>query len=139
MDQASAVLDDLLRRLMAVSSADAIFNRFAGDSISSCPPILRGQMTQLTNLDSLSVDSVVSVRSGVIVRILKGEDSVSVQCYGRRIGFPGHVADCVEFALRAPEFAIRDLPGDLDDAGKLTLIRRLIREGLVTTRQPFPA
>jgi hypothetical protein len=26
---------------------------------------------------------------------------------------------------------VRDLPGNLDDAGKLVLVRRLIREGLL--------
>ena len=34
-------------------------------------------------------------------------------------------------ALTTEQFRVRDLPGDLDDAGKLVLVRRLIREGLL--------
>jgi hypothetical protein len=29
----------------------------------------------------------------------------------------------------APDVRVADLPGDLDDAGKLVLVRRLVREG----------
>jgi hypothetical protein len=39
--------------------------------------------------------------------------------------------EAARFALETPEFVIEDLPGDLDNAGKLVLIRRLVREGMV--------
>jgi hypothetical protein len=57
--------------------------------------------------------------------------SVSVRHFGRKITFPLHVAPAVRFALSEESFAIRELPGDLDDPGKATLARRLIREGLL--------
>jgi len=50
---------------------------------------------------------------------------------GRKISFPWHASEAIRFALSHSEFVFRDLPGDLDDAGKLALVRRLIREGLV--------
>jgi hypothetical protein len=34
-------------------------------------------------------------------------------------------------ALGSPRFVVKDLPGDLDDAGKVVLVRRLVREGIV--------
>jgi hypothetical protein len=58
-------------------------------------------------------------------------ESVTIDCYGHKIWFPSHACDAVRFALSKHEFAIRDLPGDLDAEGKLTLVRRLIREGLI--------
>ena len=51
--------------------------------------------------------------------------------YGGRISLPVHAAEPLEFALTNDEYRIGDLPGDLDDPGKLVLIRRLVREGLV--------
>lgn len=51
--------------------------------------------------------------------------------FGRRITFPVHVEPAIRFALGQKRFVIRDMPGDLDDSGKLTLARRLIREGLL--------
>lgn len=38
--------------------------------------------------------------------------------------------------MNVPGFVIGDLPCDLDDAGKLTLVQRVIREGLVVVLAP---
>ena len=39
----------------------------------------------------------------------------------------------LQFALTAPAFTLGDLPGDMDEAGRIVLIRRLLREGLLRT------
>jgi hypothetical protein len=33
--------------------------------------------------------------------------------------------------VSTPDIRVGDLPGDLDDAGKLVLVRRMVREGLM--------
>ena len=129
--QAGAVLQELLERLPAASNVESLLDRFSGEFISSCPPILRGQMAQIAGLDQLSAESVVGARAGVIARIRTGPEGALVDCYGRKITFPRHAGEALEFALSQPHFVVHELPGGLDDAGKLTLIRRLIREGLV--------
>ena len=129
--EAHVTLDRLLSKLQTTSNLDSVLGRFAGDLISRCPPPLRGQMAQLANLDRLRIDSSVGKRGGVIARIGTEPESIVVECYGRTITFPNKVAEAVRFALSHSEFAVCDLPGGLDDAGKLTLIRRLVREGLV--------
>ena len=88
-------------------------------------------MTQLAVLDRLTIDSVVGVRAGTTVHIRATKSSTSVDCYGRRITFPFHASEAVCFALRNSTFVVRELPGNIDDQGKLALVRRLIREGLV--------
>jgi len=124
----------LLQRLAAKPNFDAVLDRFVDEFISECPPLLRGQMAQMAALDRLTIDSVAGARAGVISRLRINAESASVDCYGRKITFPLHASEAVRFALSNPEFVVRDLPGDLDDAGKLALIRRLIREGLVVFR-----
>jgi hypothetical protein len=42
------------------------------------------------------------------------------------------------FALSGRPFVVRDLPGQLDDAGKVVLVRRLLREGLLVRRHETP-
>ena len=51
---------------------------------------------------------------------------------GRDIHFPERLAAELEFLLtaRAP-FRAADLPGSLDEAGRLVLVRRLVREGFL--------
>ena len=129
--QARAIFQNLWERLSTKSNFEAVLDRFVDEFVSACPPLLTGQMTQIANLDRLTIDSVVGARTGVISCLRTNGGSTSVDCYGRRIAFPAHVSEAVRFALNKSEFAIRELPGDLDNAGKLTLVRRLIREGLL--------
>ena len=58
------------------------------------------------------------------------ESTASIYAFGRKITFPAHATEAVQFALKQPRFHVRELPGDLDEEGQLVLVRRLIREGL---------
>jgi ribosomal protein L16 Arg81 hydroxylase len=122
---------ELLTQLSAKCDLDAILNRFSDEFMSSCPPLLRGQLGQLANLDRVTPDTVVGARTGVISRVQTKREAPMVDFYGREITFPACAAEAVRFALSNSKFAVCDLPGDLDDASKLTLVRRLIREGLL--------
>ncbi|MGH9584241.1 MAG: cupin domain-containing protein, partial [Bryobacteraceae bacterium] len=129
--QTRETLRSLLQRLSAKADLDSILDRFVDEFISTCPPILRGQMAQIANLDRLTGDSVAGARTGAMSHVRTNGELTSLDCYGRRISFPSHVSEAVRFALSRSRFVVRELPGDLDDAGKLTLVRRLIREGLL--------
>jgi ribosomal protein L16 Arg81 hydroxylase len=129
--EARRTLLDLLHRASDTSNFDAALEQFIERFMGACPPVLEGQMAQLAALDSLTIRSVVGAREGVISRVETSDDSTTVSCYGRTITFPSHACEPLQFALTSSRFVIRDLPGRLDDAGKLTLVRRLIREGLV--------
>jgi ribosomal protein L16 Arg81 hydroxylase len=124
-------LRNLLQQLSASPELDPILDRFVDEFVSACPPLLRGQMAQSANLDSLTIRSVVGARTGAIFHLRNNGASTSIACYGRTITFPSHTAKAVRFALDRPQFIVSELPCDLDDEGKLTLVRRLIREGLV--------
>jgi ribosomal protein L16 Arg81 hydroxylase len=123
--------DRLLRRLSERAEPKEILDRFADEFLSSCPPPLRGQMAQLAALDQVGAETVLGARPYSIVRVTTNADSVCVHHFGRKITFPLHVAPALQFALTHQRFVIRDLPGDLDVSGKLTLVRRLIREGIL--------
>lgn len=128
---AREMLRNLLKQAWAESNFEVTLDRFVDEFISACPPLLRGQMEQMGALDRLAVDSVAGARQGVICRLQPDGETVSLDCYGRKITFPSHAREAVQFALSHAEFVVRDLPGNLDDVGKLTLVRRLIREGIV--------
>ena len=131
--QAREMLLNLLARAEKTPAFDAALEHFVEKFIDACPPPMEGQMEQMAALQHLSADSFVGARQGVISRLETSADSESlcVHCYGRQITFPSQAHEAVRFALSHPRFAVRTLPGKLDDASNLTLIRRLIREGLV--------
>jgi ribosomal protein L16 Arg81 hydroxylase len=129
--QAQEIFASLLKRLATNSDCAPILDRFADRWISSCPPLLDGQMAQLALLDQLRIESVVGARSSAVSRILSEGSSTSVYSFARKISFPAQAEDALRFALNRSRFSIRDLPGNPDDSGKLVLIRRLVREGLI--------
>jgi ribosomal protein L16 Arg81 hydroxylase len=129
--QAREIFRGLVERLAAQPDFDTILDRFVDEFIAARPPMLRGQMGQLAALGGLTMESVAGARTGAASHVRTDGGSTSVDCYGRKINFPRHVAGAVQFALSHSRFVVRELPGDLDDQGKLAVVRRLIREGLV--------
>ncbi len=128
--QARPTFQCLLRKLSERPDLDPVFDGFVDDFISSCPPLLRGQMAQMSGLDRVTMDSVVGARPNLIYYLRAEDGLLCLECYGRSIKFPARAGEALRFALGKSQFAIRDLPG-LDDTGKMTLARRLIREGLL--------
>ena len=59
-------------------------------------------------------------------------DHVSREDLATRAVFPDHAAAEVVACFEAEEpFSPSELPGDLDEAGRLVLVRRLVREGFL--------
>ena len=121
----------LLERLAANPDCGPILDHFADRWISASAPLLNGQMDQLALVDQLTIESVVGARSSAVFRIEKHGSSTSVHAFARKITFPAYADSALRFALSQPRFPIRDLPGNLDENGKLVLVRRLVREGLM--------
>ena len=87
-----------------------------------------GQLSQLRALDELALDTPLERRATVIAELAFPELSFE----GKSITFPAHVEDEVAFLVSADgELSAADLPGDLDDEGRLVLVRRLVREGFL--------
>ena len=63
------------------------------------------------------------------------DDRAELTFEGRTLDFPEHVGDALEFVLGTDEpFRPSDLPGTLDDEGRLAFVARLVREGLLVSR-----
>jgi len=91
-------------------------------------PILDGQVGQLRALDRLTIESPVERRATVIADF----DGQVLAFEGKRISFPPQAREAVEALVGATApLRLAELPGRLDDAGRLTLARRLVREGFL--------
>ncbi len=127
---AREIFRDLLRKL-ADAPFDGVLDHFVDDIVSTRHALLWQQMDQIRALDSLSLDSRAGVRPNLIYRTEQAAEHIRVACYGKEVSLPLHAAEPTLFALESRRFAVRDLPGVLDDAGKLVLVRRLVREGML--------
>jgi len=98
-------------------------------------PVLTGQVGQLRALRELHPETELERRPTVLADLAVRGDHAELTFEGRTLEFPAHVGDVLEFVLQAEEpFRPSDLPGNLDEEGRLALIARLVREGLLVSR-----
>ena len=129
--QARAFFAELIARVAEQAQLDPALDHFAEDLVSTRHPLLYGQMQQIHRLAGLTAEHRAGPRPNLLFHLVKDDEKVSVSAYGGQITLPIHAAETLEHALTHDEYRIADLPGDLDDPGKLVLIRKLVREGLV--------
>lgn len=123
--------EDLLDRLRSIADLDGALDHFIDDIVGTRHFLAWDQMTQVERLNGLGLDSLASARPNLLYRLGTDGEGVQLTCCGRKLTLPEHAAEPLRFALDQQRFAVRDLPGELDDDGKLVLVRRLVREGLL--------
>jgi hypothetical protein len=120
--------DDLAALLERHLDPEAVARRRRRRFVDSRRPVLEGQLEQLRRVDELTLDTPLERRATVIADL---EDD-ALRFEGKRLGFPAHVRQDLEFLIAAEAtFSARDLPGTLDEAGRLVLVGRLVREGFL--------
>jgi ribosomal protein L16 Arg81 hydroxylase len=91
-------------------------------------PILDGQLSEVAAIDSLDPETEVERRPTVLAQL----EGTTLLFEGRRLTFPARLQEELGAIFGAEEpFTAGDLPGPLDDEGRLVLVRRLIREGFL--------
>jgi hypothetical protein len=124
--------DELVEHLRSRLGREDVARRAAEKLVRTRRPIRDGQLSQLRALDELDVDTELERRSTTLVRVAERDGSVVLAFDGKELVFPARAGEEIRGALDLDEpFTAADLPGSLDDDGRLVLIRRLVREGLL--------
>jgi ribosomal protein L16 Arg81 hydroxylase len=127
-DEANELVEALSERL----DRDDVERRARAKLVRSRRPIREGQFQQLRTLEELGTETEVERNPTVLADLVEGNGAVSLVFEGREVTFPGHARDEVAAVAAAEEpFTASELPGSLDDAGRLVLVRRLVREGFL--------
>jgi bifunctional lysine-specific demethylase and histidyl-hydroxylase NO66 len=127
-----AFLDDPLELVAERLDPEAVAARMRERFLATRRPILDGQLAQLRRLDALTAETPLERRASVIADLHAEDDRIVLAFEGKRVTFPAHAGEEVAFmVMTAASFSARQLPGQLDDAGRLVLVRRLIREGFL--------
>jgi mannose-6-phosphate isomerase-like protein (cupin superfamily) len=108
-----------------------ILQRFAEDFVTSRRPALYGCLQEVEGAAEVSIESTVQPRPDLVFLVREEHETLVVLFGSTEISLPLFARDAVMFALEGRPFVVRDLPGQLDDAGKVVLVRRLLREGLL--------
>jgi ribosomal protein L16 Arg81 hydroxylase len=134
--RAEAAFRALLEAFASNARLQPILARFAQTFVTTRHPDLRGCLEELGTAAQISAESRIGPRPHLVFQ-LREEDQNLVLVFGpTEMRLPSVAREDLEAALRGP-FEVRDLPGRLDEAGKLTLARRLVKEGvLIRLRDP---
>jgi ribosomal protein L16 Arg81 hydroxylase len=132
---ARAYMKELFARVAERADFDAALDHFIDDLVSTRHPLIRGQLEQVQRLPALTLDTPLARTPSLVWRLgRKGEETILISAYGGHLALPSHTEPAVRHALGSDAFTARELPGDLDDEGKLVLVRRLAREALIRIR-----
>jgi len=128
--EASATFRSLVDRFARETQLAPILERMTEEFVTSRRPALQGCLLEGLKSEP-TIESRVAPRPDLVHLLREGKDGLVVVFGATEITLPAFARDAVRFALAGPPFVARDLPGQLDDAGKVVLVRRLLREGLL--------
>ncbi len=124
--------EGLLELLAARLSPDAVSSRMRRWFVRTRRPAREDAFDQVRGLEALDVETPLVRRDTVIFDVTVGEEEATLSFEGRDLRFPARIGAELEFVAAAEgPFCLADLPGRLDDAGRLVLGRRLVREGFL--------
>lgn len=113
-------LDDILNRLRFKTTSGQIQNH-------------DGRLFDALGFREIGRESKLQMRKGLLLFSTERSDSIVIRCYDKEISFPRRVEEELSSALsRVGAFRPIDLPGTLNEDGKVVLCRTLVREGLLT-------
>jgi ribosomal protein L16 Arg81 hydroxylase len=112
----------------ATAIQDAVEEAYLGRQ-----PGLEGHFLDLEDVNNIEHTTRVRRRCEAEWRLVKSGDVVSLRVHGKAINMPAHTWPELSFIVEGNhDFSAADLPGELDAAGRLTLVRSLVREGYLT-------
>jgi hypothetical protein len=132
-----AFLDGELRRLIAgfdigMARAGAVDSLAKSLLKRGGPPAPDGHFTSLQRMDELGLDTVVTRRAGMSVRVRQSPEGAVLEFGSNAVNGPATLAPAFDYISRVEEFRPRDLlPTRLTDEIRLALVRRLVQEGLL--------
>jgi ribosomal protein L16 Arg81 hydroxylase len=132
--QASALerLSDLLKFLVQQIEPESILKEVTQGAFNVKQPSLDGHLLDLEVEPHVSLETRLRRRPDLLMCLTVEAGELCLYFHGKVMRMPDYLEPDIRFISQAQEFRGVDLPGELDDAGKLLLIRKLLHEGFLT-------
>ena len=118
---------ELTRPEAALRAVDRMIDRF----INTRRPISSERLFLSERLPQLELSTPVERRPEVLFRLRSDAERVQLSFQGKQVELPAYASASVAYCTRSEPFCAADLPQELDESGKLVLVRRLLREGFL--------
>ncbi|MFF4287612.1 hypothetical protein ACFY0R_20255 [Streptomyces sp. NPDC001633] len=97
-------------------------------------PLLRGHLLDLEDLPHTGPETPLRPRQGLRWQLTLADGVARLHFHNKTVQFPASVAEEVRWVAEHETqwFTANTIPGDLDEAGRITLVRTLLAEGFLT-------
>jgi len=129
--QADATFAALIETFARNARLAPILERFAESFVTSRRPAFQGCLQELDSAPQIAADSRLVARPHLVHLLHEDGDRIVILFGSTQITLPSFTREAVESALSGEPFSVCDLPGRLDEAGKVVLARRLLKEGML--------
>jgi hypothetical protein len=124
-----------LEKLDAAEMAGGMIERF----LTTRPPFLAGSLQGLLEASSVVDQTRVSRVRGSLCELAERDERLFVYLGDRELRMPARAFPAMQFVAQRAAFTVGDLSPFLDGSSRLVLVRRLIREGLLTAEPDLEA
>lgn len=131
-ERAKEHLADLLARLVGQIEPGSIIGSAVQEALACRQPILEGHLLDLRSLPQINLQTRLRRRREVKWNLETNGDVATLHFHGKNVQMPACAEAELRFIADGDEFRAADLPGRLDDEGKLLLVKSLVREGFLT-------
>jgi bifunctional lysine-specific demethylase and histidyl-hydroxylase NO66 len=122
---------DLLELLRERLRPERVAQRMRSKLVATRRPLRSDALAQARAAEGLALETTVQRRETVLFDVAERDGRILLSFEGKQVSLPGQARAAVEAAASAAEpFRPADLPG-LDEAGRVVLARRLVREGFL--------
>jgi hypothetical protein len=122
---------------LADVDVDAVTGRRADRFLTTRAPLVRGVLSEQLPAGAIGDSTVVRRRRGSVCEVRGRGERVRVLLGDRAIEMPGWLEAAIRRIASTEVFAVGDLAPDVADAdSRAVLVRRLVREGLLTLERP---
>lgn len=130
-EEAREAFGALVEAFAGGASLDTAHARLASRFVSTRLPRLDGRLLELGVGGEIALETPFRRRPGVLYRVVAGATHVELAFHGKRVRLPAFVEPTLRHLAAAARFTPADLPGVLDEPGRLVLVRRLAGEGFL--------
>ena len=111
-----------------------VWKHFQQELLAANTPLFTDLLGTRLREDLLTLDSLVGRRADLSVDLENSADGCVLRFSQRELRLPARIFAALEFVTTREVCAVRDLPDCIDAEGKVTLVRRLLKEGLLQRR-----
>ncbi len=127
------VFNDVIKQFSETNQIQNSLNQFRLELASGQRFFFNDILQNATNYNQLSIHTTFLKRNNIFIELHKSSDEVILRIGAREITFPPFTFDTIEFVIHSTSpFTIKDLQDDIDDDGKMVLLKRLLKEGVIT-------